>query len=247
MRLAIEPRDVHLWVFDPTTQAAEALGAWLSSEERGRAERFAFELDRQLFRCARGLARAALSACTPGVTPNEWVFSFGAHGKPEVAQPPSRLRFNVTHARACVACIVALDVDCGVDVEHVERRANLMRLAEGVLTRRERQALAALPDAERPDRFFRHWTLKEAYAKARGLGLSLPFDGFEVDPTVRPIGLRLYAPADDDASCWQLEQHEVRPHYWLSVAIRRGRAGDYRLLRQGTELTGKSPLPCPRP
>lgn len=45
---------------------------------------------------------------------------------------------------------------------------------------RERDAILALPPADRTAAFYRCWTRKEAVLKALGRGLSLPLDGFQV-------------------------------------------------------------------
>jgi 4'-phosphopantetheinyl transferase len=41
----------------------------------------------------------------------------------------------------------------------------------------EVDAIEALPEPQRQRRLLEHWTLKEAYLKARGYGLHLPTDG----------------------------------------------------------------------
>jgi 4'-phosphopantetheinyl transferase len=231
MKLAIAPRQLHLWVLVATEPAAAQLELELSAEERRRGQRFVFEHDRLSFRCARGLARRALSAAAPAVAPRDWRFRTARYGKPEVLAPLPRLRFNVSHTRGLVACVVALDADCGVDVDRVDRRLDVALLADSVLTASERRALAELPPQARPARFFQHWTLKEAYTKARGLGMSLPFDQVEVDPTSSPKKLRLHRRDDDDPSAWQVDQEWLAPNHWLAVAVRRGSGPDYPVIR----------------
>ena len=61
-----------------------------------------------------------------------------------------------------------------MDVESFSRAEEIVPLAPRVFSAAERAQLDALPAAERPDRALSLWTLKEAYIKARGMGLSLP-------------------------------------------------------------------------
>jgi 4'-phosphopantetheinyl transferase len=188
----------------------------LSDEERARASRFVFDRDREQYRAAHILARRALSACDPGVQPAQWVFISSPHGRPEVAAPQTdtRLRFNISHAAGLVGCIVAADVDCGIDVEGIDRAIDIESLAGIALTPEEIETIRAMPEAARAESFFRRWTLKEAYAKARGLGVGIPFQelAVELGPPIRIV-------ADDDG--WQLASWSVGTH-WAAIALRHG-------------------------
>jgi 4'-phosphopantetheinyl transferase len=53
-----------------------------------------------------------------------------------------------------------------------------MAVAERFFSPLEVDALRRLPDHARRDLFFRYWTLKESYIKARGPGLAIPLDAF---------------------------------------------------------------------
>ena len=60
---------------------------------------------------------------------------------------------------------------------------DLLDLAEVYCSREELAVLRGLNGAERSKAFLRFWTLKEAYLKARGLGLSRPLSqlSFQLD------------------------------------------------------------------
>jgi 4'-phosphopantetheinyl transferase len=225
--------EAHLWLLDPESLPAAdvlRLRGFLSEEEVARMERFRFERDRLLYLAGRGLARAALTRCagTRRVAPAEWRFEPSLRGRPEIAAPQVAppLRFNVSHTEGLVACAVTAGADCGVDVESLDRVRHLDDLVEVALAPAERIALAALPPAEQPLRFCRTWTLKEAYAKACGLGLSLLFEdvAFELgDDDARLT-------AGDDPALWQFEQWREGPRHVVALALRRGDARSYRIV-----------------
>jgi 4'-phosphopantetheinyl transferase len=151
----------------------------LSDEERKRLTRFRLEGDRDLFLVAHGLVRMTLSR-HENVEPQAWRFKVGSYGRPEIAEPRSRLRFNLSRRRGLAACAVTLDRDIGIDVEYVSKDFPIDTV-ERVFSPRERSSLLGASADARAGLFFEYWTLKEAYIKARGLGLSLPLDQFSFD------------------------------------------------------------------
>jgi 4'-phosphopantetheinyl transferase len=159
--------------------AADLLAQWLgllSAEERTRAGRFVAETDRSAYVASHALLRLSLSRLAD-VPPEGWTFETGPHGKPEVAGDEASLglRISLSHTRGFAVCAVSSVGLVGVDVEHAGRKAPL-RISETCFAPAEREALAALPEADRGGRFFEHWTLKEAFLKAVGLGLTYPLE-----------------------------------------------------------------------
>jgi 4'-phosphopantetheinyl transferase len=81
-----------------------------------------------------------------------------------------------------VICAVRIGGAVGVDVECAARDIDPRLFQSPYLSRDEAAAIAARAPPARARAFLRLWTLKEAYAKARGLGMSLPFDSFSICP-----------------------------------------------------------------
>ena len=79
--------------------------------------------------------------------------------------------------------------------------------------------LDACDAAERPTRFIELWTLKEAYVKAIGHGLSHPLDrfGFAFDSE---RGIRFTAPPDEHAAQWTFALLAPSVRHRLAVAVR---------------------------
>lgn len=218
--------EVHVFLARPESIAPAALArraaSWLAAGERGRLERIRIEEARAQFAIAHVLLRGLLSRYA-GVGPADWVFVAGPHGRPEIAAPSEwagRLRFNLSHTRGLVACGLARDRDLGVDVERPGRAAHVLGVARRFFAPAEAGAVLAVhEEAERRRRFFEIWTLKEAYIKARGLGLSLSLQSFAFQ--VDAAGPRLSsAPEDDDPAGWQFELSQRDTGHVLAVAAR---------------------------
>jgi 4'-phosphopantetheinyl transferase len=214
----------------------------LSEEELQRAQRFRFERDRRAYFVSHVLLRKALSWVVPSVSPADWVFARTAMGRPEVDRPEvdPRVRFNISHTNGLVACVVTSDMDCGVDVEDMTARSDIESLSRRILAAPERAYIATLPEEERLCGFFRFWTLKEAYTKARGLGFSLPFEQLRFSWHEDAIRLDI-DPSLDDGGQWHLEQWQATPDVMLSVALRRGQQAFRGFVRHSSMPCGLGP------
>jgi len=195
----------------------------LSDEEGRRVERFVQQDDAVRFIIGRALARTMLSRYAD-IRPHDWLLVVDEHGRPELAERPAGapdLRFNLTHTPGLVACAVAVGREVGVDAEHVGRRVTF-DVAERFFSAREVADLRALPDGERHEVFFDYWTLKEAYIKARGLGLALPLRQFTFLRTPGRAPAITFAPElHDDATTWQFAQFWPTADHRMSIAVRR--------------------------
>jgi len=154
----------------------------LSDDELKRFERLRFNEDQRAFAASHGLVRQTLSRFAP-VAPADWAFINRKDGRPELADKFSKfqLRFNLSHSRGLVACIITVAMDCGVDVERFSKVKVPLNLARRFFNEREYLHLLNLEGKELDRRFIEIWTLKEAYVKAKGLGIRLGLSNFWFD------------------------------------------------------------------
>lgn len=199
---------VHVWriaLAVPDAEQAERAAA-LSPDERERAARFHFERDRRRWMAARGAVRAVLAGYV-GVPAASLTFRVGPHGKPALDGAAARagLDFNVSHSGDLALCAVTRARAVGVDVEAVRPEFATDEVARRFFAPGEVAALEALPPDERVEAFFACWTRKEAYIKARGSGIALGLDRFEVALAPgRPAVLLATRDEPAAAARWQL-------------------------------------------
>jgi 4'-phosphopantetheinyl transferase len=188
----------------------------LAPEEREQTERFRFDDDRNAYRAAHALRRMALSSIEPAIPPRAWAFETTAHGRPEIdsASELPRLRFNISHTRGLVACVVTRHIECGIDVESISRFRDLGHLAPSILAPAELTQWTTSARSDQPQLLSRYWTIKEAYSKALGLGMSLPFQQIAFDLTEG--GPQLSKGSD----VWQFDQWLPVPNYVAALALR---------------------------
>jgi len=183
----------------------------LDEEERKRADSFRSAHDRRVFVGAHAALRRILARYVEGPL----CFATGSHGKPALSPP--QVRFNLAHSDELALLAVSPDREVGIDVEPVRE---LAADAARYFSPAEQKALGSLPERERPLAFFLAWTRKEAYIKARGRGLSLPLDSFDVElrPGV-PAALLATRPDAEDVIRWRLHGLDVGPEYAAALAV----------------------------
>jgi 4'-phosphopantetheinyl transferase len=224
--LSLPPGEAHLWYALPDELTDPRLLAryldLMAPEERERQLRYLFEKNRHEYLITRALVRTVLSRYRP-VDPKAWVFEAGPYGKPDIVDPPiaQKIRFNLSNTAGLVACIVAADRDVGVDTEEVERASRAIEVADRFFSPIEVRALRSLPEALQARRFTTYWTLKEAYIKARGMGLAIPLDQFSflLSPDKEPA-IAFDPRLEDDPLTWQFARLLPTSRHMLAAAVR---------------------------
>jgi 4'-phosphopantetheinyl transferase len=216
---ALGASEVHAWCVDLDAPGADggAEAGGLSADERTRAARFHFARNRARFLRGRAALRHLLAGYA-GREPHALVFVPGTHGKP--ALPGTGLEFNLSHSGGCAVLAVTRGRRVGVDVERIRAERATLAVARRFFAPAEAAAVATAAPAERALTFFRCWTRKEAYVKARGEGLSLPLDRFEVP--LEPHATAALTVARDDhaeAARWSLRELVPAPHHLAALVV----------------------------
>ncbi len=242
---------IDLW-FVPEAEASEdarllaRYSELCTAEERTRCGQFLLPRMQRQYLVTRALVRTVLSHYEQQ-PPEAWRFTSDYYGKPSVAAPqPPTVRFNLSHTDGLIICGVLRDAagncEIGVDIEHRNRRTAGMDLARRYFAAAEIAALEQLTEAEQAVGFFEYWTLKEAYVKARGMGLSLPLDQFAFE--LRPPGPPqiVFAQPGETAEDWSFAQFQFGPRHQGAVAVCGARGAKINLnLREALPLTDLCP------
>lgn len=206
--LHLPDRVIHLWrvwLDQPIVPLAQ-LRQLLTEDERGRADRFHFERDRQRFTVGRGTLRLLLGRYLQ-LEPDALQFDYGDRGKPRLANSPNdrSIQFNLSHSHGLALYAFTRQHQIGVDVEQVRPIERLEQLANRFFSPQENAFLKTLTPVAQQEAFFRFWTSKEAYVKACGVGLSQPTQ--EVEISLQPGQEQLISISGDEtvAKAWMLK------------------------------------------
>lgn len=214
------PNEVHVWrgsLSRPPAEVARLRGL-LAPEERNRADRYIFERDRSRYIVGRATLRLLLARYLD-VAPGDLEIGYGELEKPHVAGGPS---FNLSHSGTVVLYAFAATGDLGIDVELDDTDVTHERVAERFFSPAEVGVLRSLPAESQPRAFLTCWTRKEAFIKARGDGLSLALDSFDVTLAPdAPAALLRTAWCEREPERWSIRDlSDPRAGYIAAVALR---------------------------
>jgi len=206
--------EIHVWSasLDIGSEQLAELERTLSPDEMARARRFYFERDRQKYIGRRGILRAILATYLE-TKPSAIRFLYNEFGKPrlEGSQEPHGLSFNLSHSGALNLVAVGIDREVGVDIELIDSSVASDEVARRFFSPSEVATLEALPQSLRLAGFFKCWARKEAFIKARGMGLSIPLDSFDVSPIQGETVAMIRTANSAYLSNWRVEDLNIDP------------------------------------
>jgi 4'-phosphopantetheinyl transferase len=214
---------VHIWRAWLSCDASlSALLGCLSSSEMQKAMCFRFPVHRDRYIVARGVLRHLLGFYL-GRDPGSLQFEVNDFGKPFLAadQPCDTIHFNVSHSHELALFAFVRGREIGVDLEHVRSVFDELAVAQQFFAPAEIAELQELDPIQRVAGFFNCWTRKESYIKARGLGLSLPLDNFQVSLRPGSPAVLLRHDGDSDETLhWCLRDLSPGSGYVGALAIK---------------------------
>lgn len=220
----LSANEIQVWYARPQAYNDVAMQkmfcSWLSDTEIASLNAFRFEHHRLTYLVAHALLRAVLSRYTD-IKPSEWQFQTNPFNKPFIAPSLDTLglHFNLSHTEGMVAVALTQIGPIGIDVESTSRQQNVSEIAQDILTPYEYRNLNQLTHTDQQTQFLKYWTLKEAFVKATGAGLTAGLQTFEFDLDAQPHPvIRFLSPNETLANRWQFQQHTLPSGHILALA-----------------------------
>lgn len=227
-RAPLADGEVHVWEVELAGVHGLATDRTiLSPAERERAARFVQPSDRHRYEISHLAMRHILGAYL-GLEGSRLRFSRGSRGKPQLEEHPE-LRFSLSHSGAHALLAVGVQREVGVDIE-MHAPFDHTAIAKVSFSSAEYEALNRLPASEQAIGFFQIWTRKEAYVKARGGGLHLDLQAFDV--RLGPVGPFLVSHGRDAAAqgSWSIVPLDAPSGYSAALACE-GTTPEFRIYR----------------
>jgi 4'-phosphopantetheinyl transferase len=221
--LDLAEHEVHVWQadLDVLSSPAEPSQGLLSPDEHQRADRFKFDRDRKRYIAGRQFLRTLLSAYLQ--TELKAVsFDYSPNGKPSLGNEHNAggIRFNVSHSDKMAAFAFVRGREIGVDIEQIHQDISVEEIAGRFFSRAEQFAFAKVPKQLKQEAFFLCWTRKEAFVKAKGSGLSLPLDQFDVSLLPgEPAQLLGTRPDPEERHRWSMWELNLGAEYAAALVV----------------------------
>ena len=222
-QVELTEQEVHVWKawLDVPITAIPQYQAMLSTEEQTKAQRFRFDRDRHRWIVAHAALRILLSKYLR-TDPLHIHFRVNAYGKPALA-PLSQdrsLQFNLSHSANLALFAFSPQRHLGVDVEYMRTDIPHDQLAHYSFSAYEQAVLRQFSGEQKHQAFYNCWTRKEAYIKARGMGLSLPLDLFDVSLSPgEPAALLHSRESSQEVRRWSMQALLLEPDYAGALAV----------------------------
>ncbi len=181
--MIIGKNEIHVWEINLclNLNKLENFIFMLSDEEKKKALAFRFSDDSKRYIISHAVLRLLLAKYTKKKS-EEIIFHTDNRGKPHLLLNPDEpnIFFNLSHSHEMAVIGISNEYEIGVDIEYLLREVNSEDIARRFFTTNENKKLNSLPENLKKEAFLRCWTRKEAYLKAKGLGIHGSLKSFEV-------------------------------------------------------------------
>lgn len=207
---------IDLWLLDIdqfTSRHFIAAENIMSNDERERATKLL--RGKGVFIASRWLLRKVLSTYTK-TSPTELDFKRTPKGKPYLEG--HGIEFSLSHSDHW-ALLAVSKKNLGADIEVPQKTRDLPGIAQSFFHPLEYARLKELDGPAQQDYFFRLWTLKEAFLKAIGTGISAGLDKVHFHGDGNSLRAELSPELQQDwAAPWQFFHAQKLPGLYLALA-----------------------------
>jgi 4'-phosphopantetheinyl transferase len=201
---------------DPVTA-----NSWLNQSELEHIERLHFTHDKILYKLSHCMLRWVLSQYL-NLAPEQIEFNINDFGKPRL-KLNSDIFFNISHTNGVAVMAVSKIEQLGIDIEKINSEKEVSKVVSQYFHPEEFNLLEGLATEKKVQTFYTIWTLKEAYIKAKGLGLSIALNKFNFKlPTRNLLQVNFEKELNEESNLWQFAVFESEQHknFIISVAAK---------------------------
>jgi len=203
---------IHIWTIKLNTTYSNGDLEILNAQEKDKVFQFKTKKLQNDYVVSHAAVRKILASYLQ-INPRELLLVSKINQKPylDLKQNLLSLQFNLSHSCEFALLAVTLDSPIGIDIEHIREVPQCLQLAKRFFSDKEHKYLSQCSSENQNLMFLKYWTAKEAFLKAKGLGIT----GYLHRHTFHFENDRVFI----DKSLWQLTSLPIHPHYIATCAI----------------------------
>jgi 4'-phosphopantetheinyl transferase len=220
--LILRDNDVHIWIINIENyrENINNFQKILSRDEQEKVKKFSFDKLKERFIINRGYLRTILGQYLK-IKPEEICFTYNQKGKPLLDKKIiPKIEFNLSHTNNYAVYAISKN-NIGIDLEKIDAKVEVENIAKRFFCDNESNYLSNLPSMQKPEYFFKLWTIKEAYLKAIGEGLSGGLDSicFAINKNNQQIELFTQRKDQKVNNNWHFKTWILVDDHIMSIAI----------------------------
>ncbi|MGI0480163.1 4'-phosphopantetheinyl transferase family protein [Geminocystis sp. CENA526] len=220
--LIINENNVDIWLInieDCDLKEYENYLAILSEDERKKYHNFKLTSQRDRFLINRANLRLILAKYLH-INPQEVTFNYSNKGKPSLdfLIHNQEIYFNLSHKNNYTVYGIAKH-NLGIDLEKIDDQVKIENIAKRFFCSQEYQHLIQLNKEDSYRYFFTLWTIKEAYLKSIGEGLSGGLDSIYIQEIGENINYQILHNQGEKQNKWFFKTWYILDNYVLSMAV----------------------------
>lgn len=159
-----------------------ALLSYLSYEEKIRMSKLLHKSLKKRYAISHGFLRLLLGKYL-SLFPSNVEYNYNEFKKPFCRQDPN-LYFNMSHSNNYIFYVFSYNCKSGIDIECIKNISKIESLFSLIASPQEALVFEKQNEIDKTYFFYKTWTIKEAFLKALGIGLTHPLS--DIETTIIP-------------------------------------------------------------
>ncbi|MBS0185565.1 MAG: 4'-phosphopantetheinyl transferase superfamily protein [Proteobacteria bacterium] len=199
------------------------LTMYLSDAEKEKAKKFLFDYLKEDYLISHGILRILLSQYL-SCAPFDVQYVYNDFQKPFCKNNP-KLHFNISHSKDVICYAFSYDHEIGIDIEFMDNKIPIKNLCSLIASQKELKIYNKV-NKDKVYLFYKLWTLKEAFLKALGTGLSRSPSNIETTILPKEIFkvIQMRDSEEEIKKNWTFCPLHTLPNYLGAVAVRKKNA-----------------------
>lgn len=221
-KININQNNIDIWLLnieDFSLTNIEDYLSILSKDEQEKYHNFKINLQRDRFLINRANLRLILAKYLT-INPQEIVFNYSDKGKPSLNFNihADKIYFNLSHKNNYTVYGIG-QYNLGIDLEKIDDKVKIENIAQRFFCPQEYEHLSKLKKEEKRAYFFTLWTIKEAYLKSIGQGLSGGLDSIFIQDMGDNHNYQILNNQGQKLEDWIIKKWDILDNYILSIAV----------------------------